>query len=292
MLPSRPLTDGATNAVIARRRLAQRLRRYRQRSGLTVEDVARALVCSPSKISRMETAVSGIRVVDLAALAPVLGMVEDEKLGLDVLVRQARVREWWQEYTDVVPAGSGQFFGLEDGAAHIRTHNTSLIPGLLQTADYARALFSTRDAVADERAERMIALRLRRQRLLDGLEPTRLTVLFDEAVLRRVIGGKAVMSEQWKQILRRIDESGVITRVIPHDADVHPADGLAFTLFEFDDEDLPPVVFAELLEEMTFIDDPHGVARYAKALAGAEGAAASAADSRQLIVDRIAELRG
>jgi transcriptional regulator with XRE-family HTH domain len=280
-----------TNAVLARRLLAHGVRAFRQRAGLTVEDVARALECSPSKVSRMETAVSGIRIQDLAALTPVLGLTEPERNDLEALLRRARVREWWQEFADLVPPGSGAFFGLEGGAASIRTHNTSLVPGLLQTADYARALFGSRPDDASDLVRRKVTLRLRRQQLLDRAEPPRLTALFDEAVLRRVIGGPRVMVAQWEHILRRMDESGVVVRVIPADADVHPADGVAFTLFAFADQGLTPVVFAELIGQVTFVSETAAVAPYLSALAGAESVAASVTASRALIVDRIDELR-
>jgi len=142
MVPARSDADRATNAVLARRRLAQGLRRYRQRAGLSMEDLARGLECAAAEVSRMETGISGIRIQDLTAITHLIDFDESERRDLEELVRRARGREWWQEFTDVVPPGSGTFFGLEDGAVTIEIHATSLIPGLLQTADYARALWA------------------------------------------------------------------------------------------------------------------------------------------------------
>jgi transcriptional regulator with XRE-family HTH domain len=276
----------ATNAVVARRRLALELRRSRLRTGLTIEDVAAKLECSPAKISRMETGVSGVRMADLRAIADVVELGPAEVAELAELVRATRNRQWWQEFADVVPPGSGTFYGLEDGASRIRLHSTSLIPGVLQTPGYARALFTSAEGIAPDLVERRLALRLRRQRALDRADPPRLTVVLDEAVLCRRIGGREVMAEQWEHILHRASTAGVVVRVVPFTAEVHAAEGVGFTVFHFDDQDLTPVVYAEQLSRNAFVEDPDEVAVYVEALDAAERAAAPAEASRELIVAR------
>ncbi|OHV37722.1 MULTISPECIES: helix-turn-helix domain-containing protein [Pseudofrankia] len=273
----------ATNVVVARRRLAQGVRRYRQRSGLTIEELARGLECSAAKVSRMETGISGIRIQDLAAIVSLVEVDEAERRDLEELVRQARGREWWQEYMDLFPAGSATFFGLEDGATSIRVHSTSVVPGLLQTPDYASALFGAVRGARAEAWDRRVALRLRRQRLLDRERPPLLTVLLDEAVLHRVIGGPEVMAGQWDHILRRVETPGVAVRVIPFTAPAHGAEGVAFTVFGFDDQDLGPVAYAERLGMPRFIEEPTEVEIYVAGLGGAERVAAAPEASRELI---------
>jgi transcriptional regulator with XRE-family HTH domain len=291
MVPARSDADRATNAVLARRRLAQGLRRYRQRAGLTIEDLARGLECSAAKVSRMETGISGIRIQDLTAITHLIDFAESERRDLEELVRRARGREWWQEFTDVVPPGSGTFFGLEDGAATIEIHATSLIPGLLQTADYARALVGSVNGVAPELLARRVALRQRRQRLLDRPDAPRLTVLMDEAVLRRTIGDGPLMAAQWEHVLRCAESAGVVVQIIRSDAPIHPAEGVGFTLFSFEDQDLSPVVFAEALGQQTFVDEPDPVRVYVDALASAQRVAQAPDISLEMMSKRVNELR-
>ncbi|WP_322756206.1 helix-turn-helix transcriptional regulator [Frankia sp. Cas3] len=273
----------ATNAVLARRRLAQGLRRYRQRAGLTIEDLARELECSGAKVSRMETGIAGIRLHDVPPIARVLELDDAELAELTELTRRARGKEWWHEFTDVVPPDSATFYGLEDGAASVRLHTTSLIPGLLQTADYARALLGAAHDATRAVWERRLELRLRRQRILDRENPPALTVLLDEAVLHREIGGPDVTAGQWRHVLHRVETAGVRVRVIPFRAPVHEAEGVTFTIFEFDHEDVTSVVYAEQPVQNLFVDDPEAVGVYAAALAAAESAATSIEDSLAMI---------
>jgi transcriptional regulator with XRE-family HTH domain len=274
------------NAVLARRRLAQGLRRYRLQAGKTIEDVARGLECSGAKVSRMETGIAGIRLHDLVPIARVLGLGDREVAELTGLARRARVKEWWHEFTDVVPPDSATFYGLEDGAASIRLHTTSLVPGLLQTTEYADAVLGAAGDITPDLAGRRLALRQRRQRVLDREDRPALSVLFDEAVLHRGIGGPEVVAGQWRHVLDRVENAGVRVRVIPFDAAVHEAEGVNFTVFAFDHEDLTPVVYAELPVQNLFVDDPEPVAVYAATMDAAEGVAASAEESLALIAAR------
>src|SRR5947199_1574891 len=144
------MRGGAGRRVVGRRALAADLRRLRTQSHRTIEDVAAYLECSPAKISRIETGAVKVGVQDLRALLDlydVTGTVRDAML---TLVRQSRQRGWWMDYTDVVPAGSARFFGLEDGASWIGQHSASLVPGLLQTHDYAAALIGSVPQIGPE----------------------------------------------------------------------------------------------------------------------------------------------
>lgn len=279
------------NAIVARRRLARGLRRYRQRSGKTLETVAAELECSVAKVSRMETGISGIRIQDVRALAPVVGLRPHEEEDMIELVRRARGREWWHDYADLVSADASTFFGLEDGAATIRLRTTSLMPGLMQTRAYAAALFSPLSE-PPEVQERRLELRMRRQQLFDRTdpEPPKITAVLDEAVLHRQIGGRQVMAEQLAHLLHRVRTSGLDVRVIPFTAPTHPAEGASFTIFGFDHVDLAPVVYSEQPGQASFIDEPVEVRRFEDALKRAEQAALAPAASIELVERRIAEL--
>lgn len=285
------MRDMAINPVVARRRLALGLRRHRLRAGLTIEEVARGLECSPAKISRMETGVVGVRIQDLRVIAGLIELEPAAQEDMIVLVRQARSRGWWQEFADIVPQDSGTFYGLEDGSSGIRLHSTSLVPGLLQTPGYARALLESVEGVTPDLVERRLALRRRRQQVLDRAEPPRMEVVLDEAVLCRQIGGREVMARQWEHILGRVATSGVVVRVVPFTAGVHAAEGVGFTVFDFDEQDFTPVVYAEQLSRNTFIDEPDEVAVYVNALTGAKRAAMPAGTSLELIAACVRDLR-
>lgn len=274
-----------------RRRLATDLRRLRASAGRTIDDVARHLECSAAKVSRMETGAVRVGLSDLRAVLELYGVDGAERDALFALARRSRLRGWWHEFADVVPAGSETFFGLEDGAATIGQHAASLVPGLLQTAEYARALVTSVPGVADAVAERRVQLRLRRRRLLDRPAPPELAVVLDEAVLHRAIGGPAVLAGQLAHLVEMAARPGVCVQVLPFAAGAHPAAGVSFTVFGFADPGDSAVVFREQLDANSFLDEPAAVAGYTAALAAAGRAAADPQRSRELLAARLAELR-
>ena len=279
--------------LVGRRQLALDLRRMRVTSGRTIEEVARHLECSAAKVSRIETGAVKIGVQDLKAILELYQTDNATRETMLGLVRQAKTRGWWYEFSDVVPPRSAHFYGLEDGASTIRQHCTSLVPGLLQTEAYARALIGsigddTPDAVVDRRVE----LRLRRQQLLRRADPPELDVLLDEAVLHREIGGPGVMAEQLRHVQKWAGSGRVAVRIVEFAAPAHPADGSSFTIFGFADETVRPVVFREQLDSNSFVDEPQQVATYQSALAAAKGAASDRERSNQLITERLRELVG
>ncbi|SDH31386.1 hypothetical protein SAMN05216377_12112 [Pseudonocardia oroxyli] len=206
------------------------------------------------------------------------------------LVREARSRGWWHDYTDVVPAGSATFYGLEDGAARVSHHSVGLIPGLFQTAAYARSLVASVSGVSKDTMERRVALRMRRQLLLQRPNPPATTVLLDEAVLHRRIGGSVVMCDQLRHLLDLSQRSAVDLRVVPFSAGAYSPAGVGFTVFEFNAVGVTPVVFTEHLSRNTFIDEPDEVAVYRSSIVDGGVAALDAVGSRALITERIEAL--
>lgn len=279
------------SSMTGRRRLAMDLRRHRAEAGRTIEDVARHLECSPAKVSRMETGAVGIRVQDLRAVLELYQVDGREREELFALVRQARQRGWWHAFSDVVPPDSATFYGLEDGAATIGQHNTSLVPGLLQTPAYARALISSVPGVAPEVVERRVELRLRRQELLGRPEAPVLHVVLDEAVLCRLAGGVQVMAEQLDHLLQGAARPNVVMQVLPFDAGAHASVGVGYTVFGFGDPAVTPVVYGEQLSRNTYLDQPDEVAVYTAALADARRVAESPEMSHDLIALRARSLR-
>lgn len=277
------------NPTIGRRMLAADLRRHRLAAGRTIEEVAAHLECSPAKVSRLETGVVKVGPQDLRAILELYGVGGDETEVLFGLVRQARTRGWWEAYADVVPPGSVRFYGLEDGAELIAQHVTSLVPGLLQTEGYARALIGSVPGLDPAITDRRVELRLRRARLLDRPEPPHLDVLLDEAVLRRTVGGREVFAGQLRHLLDLGERPSVSLRVIEFDAPVHPAIGVSFTVFRFAGDPVG-VVFREQLDANGFLDEPAAVAGYGESLGAAAAVAADVDRSRRLIAARLDEV--
>lgn len=277
--------------LVGRRQVALDLRRYRLASGRTIEDVARQLECSAAKVSRMETGAVRVRIQDLRAIVELYGVTGVERDELFARVRQSRTRGWWQEFADVVPPGSATFYGLEDGATSIGQHSASLVPGLLQTEAYARALIGSVPEASAEEVERRVALRVRRQRLLARAAPPRLHVVLDEAVLCRWIGGPEVMAEQLAGLLEAMARPELTVQVVEFRSGAHPAAGVSFTVFGFSDATEGPVVFREQLDANSFLDQPDQVQRYTSALARAAALAAGPDRTRELITSRLDRLR-
>jgi Domain of unknown function (DUF5753)/Helix-turn-helix domain len=253
--------------AVGRRRLAQELRRLRSAAGLTISDVAGRLECSAGKISRIETGTVSAQATDVQAMLDLYGVAPGQRASLADLVRLSRRRAWWQDYTDVVPVGSSRFFGLEDGAARIDQHAGPLVPGLLQTPAYARAVIEAAGAVPVADVQRRIALRLRRQQLLTRPQPPALHVLLDEAALRREVGGPEVLAGQLDRLAELARLEHVRLQVLPFGAGAYTAMGVAFTVFSFADPADPHVVYLEQLSGNTLLDAGEEVGRYADAFA-------------------------
>lgn len=269
--------------TVERRRLALELRRLRAEARRTIQDVAQRLECSAGKVSRIETGAVGVRVQDVREMLDMYGIHGQQRENLIDLVRRSRRRAWWHGYADVVPPDSAKFYGLEDGAATIEEHRLGLVPGLLQTERYARALIGAATDVPPEVVERRIALRLERQRLLDRPDPPQITAVLAEAVLHEQIGGPQVLAEQLRHLVESAARPQVTIRVRPFSLGAHPAADVPFIVFGFADPADPAVVYVELPTRNIHIEAPTEVATYLAAFATARDGALDCVESARLI---------
>jgi transcriptional regulator with XRE-family HTH domain len=182
--------------AVGRRRLAVELRRLRTTAGLTIQDVATAMECSVGKVSRVETGLVTARIQDVREMLDLYSVPEPERAALLDLVRQSRMKAWWHAYGDVVPPESAKYYGLEDGAATIREYGSVLVPGLLQTEQYAAALMSATQDDEPTVTQRRLELRMRRQQLLTREDPPSVEVILHEPVLHNTMTGKDVTAGQ------------------------------------------------------------------------------------------------
>jgi transcriptional regulator with XRE-family HTH domain len=255
---------GRAGPTVVRMLLGARLRRLRQAAGITRDSAGDAIRSSGSKISRLELGRTGFKPRDVSDLLTLYGVGDDdaERSILLGLARQANDADWWHDYSDVLPAWFAPYLGLEQAASIIRGYEVAFIPGLLQTPDYARAVVRLRDGVSEAEAEQRVALRMRRQQVLDRPSPPRLWVVIDETALRRPIGGRAVMLAQVDHLIQTSRLGHVTVQVMPFSAGGHAAGGAQMTMLRFPEELLPDVVYQEQIDSAVYLNKPADTVPY------------------------------
>jgi len=253
------------NPTMLRRQLAAELRRMREHARRTVADVAGTLGWSESKLSRIETANSGIRGPDLQRLLSAYGVAEAERARLVALAGQARQRAWWQAYGDALPGAYETYIGFEAEAATISTYEAQVVPGLLQTDEYANAV-TLADAVPADPAvlEQRVAVRMARQAVLIREPPPTLWAVLDEAVLRRPIGGPDVLRRQLLRLIEAGDRPTITIQVLPFAVGAHHGLAGSFILLEFAAGTSEPLVYCEGMTGGVFRSRPEDLHSYQK----------------------------
>ena len=247
--------------------LGSQLRMLREVKGITREEAGYAIRASGSKISRMELGRVSFKERDVTDLLRLYGVDEDEAATLVELAIQANSPGWWHKYGDVLPDWFQVYVGLEEAASLIRLYEVQFVPGLLQTADYARAVVRLgQPGAATEEIERRISLRMGRQELLTKPGGPRLWAIVDEAALRRPIGGKEVMRAQLVQLLEATEQPQVTLQVMPFRSGGHAAEAGAFTIMRFPEPDLPDVVYLEQLTSALYLDKRDDVEKYTEVM--------------------------
>ncbi len=247
------------NPTIRRRELGTLLRALRKQKRWTAKQVAGRLGVSPSKVSRLETGQRGASASDIRDLCDLYGVDGEQRQQLMDLASQSKQRAWWQ------PLGLpySTYVGLEADATSISDYGLGIIPGLLQTEDYARAV--VRAAVprwVPDIVEQRVEGRMARQRLLFTEPVPRLEAVVDESVLHRVVGSPAIMRAQLRRLLELSDLPAVTLRVIPYDAGALPAGNNKFIILRFAPATIRDVVFVEGLTGDLYLDDPTDVEVY------------------------------
>jgi transcriptional regulator with XRE-family HTH domain len=246
--------------TVRRRELGALLRSLRNEKNLTVEEVAVSLLCSPSKVSRMETGHGAASPRDIRDLCNLYGVTDEaERDRMMLLAREGKQTGWWQGYDLDYFA---TYVGLEAEAVGIKYYQSTIVPGLLQTQDYARAMHEAGiPKFTPERINELVEVRLTRQRRLVEKLPVRLEVVLDEAVLHRLVGGSAVMKGQLERLVEVAKHSNVAMQVIPYAAGAHPAMDSTFNILEFAGS-VPSVVYVEGLVGWLYVERPQDLDRY------------------------------
>ncbi|PYC85815.1 transcriptional regulator [Streptomyces tateyamensis] len=259
---------GGGGSMVRRILLGSQLRRLREARGVTREDAGYQIRASESKISRMELGRVSFKERDVADLLTLYGVTDgEERESLLGLVREANKSGWWHSFSDVLPGWFQTYVGLEEAASLIRTYEVQFIPGLLQCEDYARAVFGqSRPVLSEEEIDRLVGLRLRRQKLLTEGQGPRLWAVIDEAALRRPVGGPKVMRTQLQYLIDISEQPNVVIQVMPFRFGAHAGESGAFSILRFPEQDLADVVYLEQLTSALYLDKRDDVDAYVQVM--------------------------
>jgi transcriptional regulator with XRE-family HTH domain len=273
----------ALSPPASRRELGVLLRALREAKEITVEQAAERLLCSPGKISRMESSFRSGTVRDVRDLCDLYGVPEgDRRSHLMQLARDGKGQGWWQSYDQ---DHLSMYIGLENDATSIKNYNSSVIPGLLQTAEYARGVERSIIEVYDlslDRIEQNVEVRLARQRILTRTNPPNLHSIIDEAALHRSVGGAIVLRDQLDHLIKVSGLPNVSIQVIPFGVGAHPALETCFTLLEFIDP-VPGLLFGEGSVGLFSLERPADVDRHRRIFKILHSIALNEEDSIRLI---------
>ena len=271
--------------TVRRRRLGAELRRLREAHSLKLEEVAERLGLAPSTLSRIETGKAPTKSAYLSALLDQY-QVDDpgvRKVLVD-MAREGHRKGWWSIYDDVLPSGFDIYVGLEAEASGLRSYETDVVHGLLQTTDYALAVLrELRPRDSEEQLQRVVDLRMRRQRLLDQDPPLDLWLILDEGAIRRNVGGSAVMRRQLEQLVQASRWSNVTLQILSFASGAHAGLTGPFAILEFPERTDSDVAYTESVGGMIYLEKDREVRACVEAFDRMRAAALSPVASVDLI---------
>ncbi|MGW3294433.1 helix-turn-helix domain-containing protein [Streptomyces xiamenensis] len=270
------------------RRLGADLRQLREGAKLGSEAVAREMGFSRPKLSRIEAGEVRVSQNDMKALLSLYGVADEQRRSLFVqAARDAHKSGWWQAYQDTLPRTYADYIALESEAVEIKNFEPILIPGLLQTEAYTRAVILANPAVLPQAdVDRLVTVLRERQSILTGERPPRLWAILGESAIRQTIGGGTVMREQLAHLEAVAKDQHIVIQVLPHSAGAHPGLTGAFVVFALPHDS--DVVCVENMTGTLYMDRPGERQSYNEAFNHLRAAALNPADSLALI-QRVAQ---
>lgn len=274
---------------VRRRRLGIELRQLREGAEYTIEQVAARLEVSDSKISRIENGQVGATPRDVRDMAALYGVTGQRMENLMQLARETREKPWWYEYSDL----QLDYVAYEAEASSILIFSPMILPGLLQTADYARAIIrAIRFDLPPEKIERLVEFRMKRQGLLTEPNPPSLWAVIDEAVLCRMIGDAKVMHHQIKSLIEIASLPNVTLQLLPFSGGAHAGLDGPFYIVRFLEPTDRDIIYFEHTDSEHYIDDPRAMALYLSLFDHIRAAALKPDDSIKHLIDRVDQLNG
>lgn len=272
--------------TVRTRRLGKELLRLREASGLKLDDVTARTGMPGSKVSRIEKARLGVRSDDLDSLLDLYSVDDGERRDvLHAFARDGRKRGWWQTYRDIISPAYADLISLETDAVNMRSYQSTLIPGLLQTAAYARATIAAINMTSTPaEVDALVEVRMARQSVLSRPQPLELWAVIHEAALRpRIRGNTALMKEQLQWLLDKQELPHVSVQVLPLDAPPHVGLSGSFAVLGFPETSDLDVVLVESLTSSLYVEDPAEVSRCGSAFEHLRAAALPLDESADLI---------
>jgi transcriptional regulator with XRE-family HTH domain len=280
---------GTGSPIALRIVLGARLRRLREAKRISPEEAGYVIRASHSKISRLETGRVSFKDRDVADLLTLYGVTDEaQREEIRGLASRANNPGWWHDYSDMLASWFEDYLGLEEAADQICTYEAQFVPGLLQTEDYASAVILLEYSNPKE-ISRRVSLRMARQAILSGSDPTSLWAVLDEAALRRPIGGVRAMRAQLKHLIDMAQQPNVTIQIMPFTSGGHAAAGGSFSVLHFAEDDLPDMVYLEQLSSAQYLDKEDVVSTYVEVLDRLRVEAASPADSLKTLQARLRE---
>ncbi|MFD8821582.1 helix-turn-helix domain-containing protein [Streptomyces sp. NPDC059605] len=245
-----------------RRQLGADLRRLRDRKGLTLEEAGARVGISKATLSRYETKEGTVKWPVVDALCREYGAPDQERELLVDLAKGARVQGWWHSLADPIPESMNLMLTLEDEVVREDHYACMYVPGLLQTRAYAEAVHRASEMrCTEEEIHHMVDIRMKRQDLLTRTDPPHIWAVIDEAVIRRVVGGRDIMREQLKYLSSQASQPHVTVQVLPFKAGAHAAAVGSFVILGGPVPELD-VVYVDIIGGGLFMEKPPELARY------------------------------
>ncbi|GAA2600036.1 MULTISPECIES: helix-turn-helix domain-containing protein [Streptomyces] len=274
--------------AVRRRKLGAELRALRTSAGLTSGEAARLVGWHQSKVSRIETGTSGVKPADVRLLLDAYGVADSQLRELLLVLAESDDgggrHHWWHAYRGVLPPTYRDFISLESQATAMRTLETTVVPGLLQTPEYARAVTKAAvEGLSEDRLDTLVEVRLARQDVLRGDPPLELSAVLDEAVLRREVGGPGVMARQLERLVEAARLPQVRLQVLPFAAGAHIGVTGPFVIFSFSITSDLNVVVLDHLTSSLYLERKEDLQAYTEAFNALQIHALSPEDSLDFI---------
>jgi hypothetical protein len=277
--------DPPADGFVLRMLLGSQLRRLRESADIAPDRAGYEIRASRSKISRMETGRVGFKTRDVEDLLTLYGVTDGPTRARYLyLARESGRPDWWTKYSDILPDWFENYLGLESASTTIRTFEIQFVHGLFQTEDYARAVTRLGHQVAPAaEIERRVGLRVKRQDLLTRSSPPRIWSVMDEAVLRRPVGGTAVMRGQLQHLIKMTKLPQVTLQVVPFARGGHAGASGSFSVLRFEEQYLPDVVYFEQLTGAVYLEQRSDVEHYLEVMDQLSGEALTPAATTRFI---------
>lgn len=275
--------------TIRRRRISAQLRKFRKQKGFSTVTAGEKLGWPQQKISKIESGEQKrIPPAELDALLDAYGVTDPQvRESLHECARLAKQRGWWTKYKDAFPGGLPDF---ESEASVIRSYESQVIPGLLQTPDYADAVFRAYKFRADEEISHLVKARMERQQILNRVDPPHFMTIIDEGALHRVVGSVEVMRTQLRHLTHMASRHNIDVYVLPFKAGAHAATTGSFTIMDFPDPMDNSIVYVETPTSTLYLEDEDEVREFNAMISRTQSAALSPTLSMDLVEEVLKSL--